>query len=295
MSKEILLESGTNELEIVVFNVGESILGVNVAKVESIIETLPITDVPNAHKNVKGVINYRGRVIPVINMLKALSKECQDPNEPRLLILIHINNNDFAIEVSGVEGIKRLSWQDIESPSHILISDNETPTTGVVKDNERIILMLDFEKILADIDPSLSLKESSRTRGLEGKKIVVAEDSVFLIKIVNESFIKAGAIVEKFSNGKLALDYLRQVSEDEVYCVITDIEMPVMDGLTLTREIKTNERLKSIPVILFSSIVSENLKHRGLSVGADGQITKPEIDKLISMVMEIGSQRNIKK
>lgn len=147
--------------------------------------------------------------------------------------------------------------------------------------------MLDFEKILADIDPSLAMKESKETKGLEGKKLVVAEDSTFLLKVVNESLLKAGATVEKFGNGKDALDYLQTCSVDEIHCVITDIEMPIMDGLTLTKHIKSNAKLKGIPVIVFSSIANESLKHKSLSVGADAQITKPEIDKLVELVKTI--------
>ena len=150
--------------------------------------------------------------------------------------------------------------------------------------------MLDLEKILGDIDPLLALKESNATKGLEGKKLVVAEDSTFLLKVVNESLLKAGATVEKFSNGKDALDYLLTCPADEIHCVITDIEMPIMDGLTLTKQIKSNPDLKKIPVILFSSIANESLKHKGLSVGADAQITKPEIDKLVELVKTIKSQ-----
>lgn len=287
MKQDILLESGTNELEIVIFKVGDSVLGVNVAKIESIITYQPITEVPNSSKNVKGIINHRGKVIPVIDLITTLEQDCPKNPKERLLILININNSDFAIEVSSVIGIKRLSWVDIEIPSSILISNNKTPITGIVKEKEEIILMLDLEKILADICLPLALKESKVTEGLEGKKLVVAEDSTFLLKVVNESLVKAGATVEKFGNGKDALDYLQTCSIDEIHCVITDIEMPIMDGLTLTKQIKMNSKLKEIPVILFSSIVNEGLKHKCQSVGADAQITKPEIDKLVEIVKTI--------
>jgi len=288
MKQDILLESGINEFEIVIFKVGDSVLGVNVAKVECIVTYQPITEIPNSNKNIRGVINYRGRVIPVLDLIKILNQNCPKTPKERLLILININNSDFAVEVSSVTGIRRLSWKEIETPSSILLSQNETPITGIVKtNNEEIILMLDFEKVLADIDPSLAMKDSRATKGLEGKKLVVAEDSTFLLKIVNESLLKAGATVEKFGNGKDALDYLLNCSVDEIHCVITDIEMPIMDGLTLTKQIKTNPKLKVIPVILFSSIANENLWHKGISVGADAQITKPEIDKLVEMVTTI--------
>jgi len=288
LKQDILLESGINELEIVIFKAGDSVLGVNVAKVECILTYQTITVVPNSNKNIMGVMNYRGRVIPVLDLIKTLKQDCPKTHKERLLILININNSDFAVEVSSVTGIRRLSWKEIETPSPILLSHNETPITGIVKTNhDEIILMLDFEKILADIDPSLAMKASHSTKGLEGKKLVVVEDSTFLLKVVNESLVKAGATVEKFGNGKEALDYLQNCSIVEIHCVITDIEMPVMDGLTLTKQIKSNPKLKEIPVILFSSIANEGLKHKGISVGADAQITKPEIDKLMELVKNI--------
>lgn len=288
MKQDILLESGNNELEIVIFKVGDSVLGVNVAKVECILTYQPITEVPNSNKNIKGILNYRGRVLPVLDLIKILKRDCSKISNERLLILININNSDFAVEVSSVSGIRRLSWKEIETPSSILLNQNETPITGIVKTNtDEIILMLDFEKILADIDPSLALKEAKVTKGLEGKKLVIVEDSTFLLKVVNESLLKAGATVEKFGNGRDALDYLQKSPLDKIHCVITDIEMPIMDGLTLTRHIKSDPTLKEIPVILFSSIASEALKHKGLSVGADAQITKPDIDKLVELVITI--------
>lgn len=177
MKQAILLESGINELEIVVFKVGDSVLGVNVAKVECILTNQPTTVIPNSNKNIKGVINYRGRVIPVLDLIKTLKQDCNKPTKERLLILININNSDFAVEVSSVSGIRRLSWKEIETPPPIFLSQNETPITGIVNTkNDGITLMLDFEKILADLDPSLALKESRAIKGLEGKRLVVAED-----------------------------------------------------------------------------------------------------------------------
>ncbi|AFM40566.1 chemotaxis signal transduction protein [Desulfosporosinus acidiphilus SJ4] len=285
MKTDILLESGTNELEIVTFKVGDSLLGVNVAKVERIITYQPITDIPHSSKNVKGVINHRGNVLPVLDLNTALKERCQKAPTERFLIIININKSSFAAEVSSVIGIRRLSWTQIEAPSSILLKGNETPITGIVKTNQdETILMLDFEKILADIDPSLALKESTETNGLEGKKLIVAEDSTFLLKVVNESLLKAGATVEKFGNGRDAFEYLQTCPVDEVFCVITDIEMPVMDGMALTKQIKSNPDLKEIPVIIFSSISNEGLQNKILSVGADAQITKPEIDKLVELI-----------
>ena len=142
MKQEILLESGINELEIVIFKAGDSVLGINVAKVECIVTSQSITRIPNSESNVKGIINYRGRVIPVIDLIKTLKSECSKTSKERLLILININNSDFAVEVSSVTGIRRLSWTEIEPPPPILLGNNETPITGVVKTNPNEIILM---------------------------------------------------------------------------------------------------------------------------------------------------------
>lgn len=288
--KEILLESGTNELEVVVFKVGDGLFAVNVAKVETILMSMPIVEVPNAHANVKGLINYRGRVLSVIDLTKALNKQDLKPADQKLMILTHINRNHFVIEVDEVIGIQRLSWNQIEAPSNMLVGEDKNMSiTGIIKmENDDIILVLDLESILAETNTDLALKEGKLTSGLDGKRIVIAEDSAFLVKIIKKTFDNTGAIVELFNNGKEAWDYLRKIENpDDVHCVVTDIEMPVMDGLSLTKKIKDDKTLASIPVILFSSIVSDSLKHQGISVGADDQITKPEIDGLVKKVMRI--------
>lgn len=150
-----------------------------------------------------------------------------------------------------------------------------------------MILMLDLEKILADINQGLAFEEGEILEDFKGKTIVVAEDSAFLLQIVHNTFAKAGANVKSFSDGRKALDFLENTNPEAIYCVITDIEMPVMDGLTLTKNIKSHHELKSIPVILFSSIVSEKLRHQGLSVGANDQVTKPELNQLVDKVINI--------
>ena len=288
MTSNILLESGINELEIVVFKVGDSIFAVNVAKVDSILNALPVTKIPQAHRNIKGLINYRNKVYPVVNLSNALNVECIVPEEKRLMILIQINNQDFAIEVSQVLGIKRLSWQDIKSPSALVMGRQNTSITGVVnEDEDNMILMLDLEKILSEISSSLAVKKADVLEDLNGKRIIVAEDSTFLLKVVRDTFADAGAIVEAFNNGREALEYLRKMDPESIYCVITDIEMPIMDGLTLTRNIKEDSDLKSIPVIIFSSIVSDKLKHQGISVGADDQITKPKLGELVDRILSL--------
>ncbi|WP_041701721.1 chemotaxis protein [Gottschalkia acidurici] len=286
MENKILLETGTNELEIVVFKVGKGIFGINVAKVESIITHQPITQVPNMPEGVEGVINHRGQVINVIRLEEILNFPSGIPEKDRFFIVTHFNNNTYAFEVSSVVGINRLSWEDIEQPSDMINNKTNSPLVGIVK-KEDIILLLDFEKIVSD---NTSVIEDNtkfnKSLDLRGKKVVIAEDSPFLINVLEQALENSGVKdIVKFKNGADTWEYINSLgSIDELFCLITDIEMPSMDGLTLTKKIKENKIYNKLPVILFSSLISEDLKHRGESVGADAQISKPEFEHLIDVL-----------
>ena len=288
MENKILLETGTNELEIVVFKVGAGTFGINVAKVESIITHQPISEVPDVPEGVKGVINHRGEVINVISLEETLKFPSDIPEEERFFIVTHFNNNTFAFEVSSVVGITRLSWKDIEQPSGVLNNAKNSPLIGIVK-REEIILLLDFEKIVSDKSDLMEQKtEFNKKLNLQGKKIIVAEDSPFLMNIIDGALKDSGAgEVVKFQNGLDAWNYINsQENIDDIYCLVTDIEMPAMDGLTLTKMVKESKTYGHLPVVLFSSLISDDLKHKGESVGADAQISKPEFESLIDILKE---------
>lgn len=288
MENEILLETGTNELEIVVFKVGTGTFGINVAKVESIITHQPISEVPDAPEGVKGVINHRGDIINVISLEDTLKFPSDIPEEDRFFIVTHFNAATFAFEVSSIVGITRLSWQDIDQPSGVLNNQYNSPIIGIVK-KEEIILLLDFEKIVADKSDFLEREESSGQQlKLNGKKILVAEDSSFLMNVLDETLKNSGVgEILKFKNGLEAWDYISALSNiDDIFALITDIEMPSMDGLTLTKMVKENDLYRDIPVILFSSLISADLQHKGESVGADAQISKPQFNSLLSILKE---------
>lgn len=286
MENKILLETGTNELEIVVFKVGTGTFGINVAKVESIITHQPISEVPDVPEGVKGVINHRGNVINVISLEETLKFPSNIPEEDRFFIVTHFNSATFAFEVSSVVGITRLSWKDIDQPSGVLNNSYNSPLIGIVK-KEEIILLLDFEKIVADKSDLLDAKtEFKKELNLNGKRILIVEDSPFLMNIINEALKDSGAEdIIKFKNGLEAWNYISSLDDvDDIYCLITDIEMPSMDGLTLTKMVKDDKVYGKLPVVLFSSLISDDLKHKGESVGADAQISKPEFRDLIDIL-----------
>lgn len=292
MENKILLETGTNELEIVVFKVGSGTFGINVAKVESIINYEPVSEVPNMPEGVKGVINHRGEVINVICLEETLKFPSDVPKEDRFFIVTHFNSSTFAFEVSSVVGITRLSWKDIDQPSGVLSNSHSSPLIGIVK-KEEIILLLDFEKIVADKSDLIEDKtEFNKKLKLDGKKILVAEDSPFLMNIIDGALKGSGAgEIIKFKNGAEAWNYISSLTEiEDIFCLVTDIEMPSMDGLTLTKKIKESKTYNKIPVVLFSSLISDDLKHKGESVGADAQISKPEFESLIDILKKFESE-----
>ena len=295
MENNILLESGTNELEVLEFVVGEQSFGINIAKVIEIMHYQPMIPVPDSPPEFEGVFTPRDKVISVIDLHKVLNKESGDP-EHDLLIICHFNQMDVGFHVSSVKGIQRISWEDIEKPPRISGDGMNNIATGIAKFKDRIILILDFEKIVSDINKTAVLDPTGIAAADESKAakhIVIAEDSPFLNTLIVNTLHDAGyKNVISFDNGKDAWDYISGHKAlggdilDQISCLISDIEMPQMDGHRLTKLIKDDEVLHRIPVLLFSSLINEQMRKKGESVGADAQFSKPQIGSLIAHLNE---------
>lgn len=295
--KGVLLESGTNELEIVEFSVANNKFGINVIKVREIINPIPVVSIPNAHKNIEGIIEIRGEILPVINIARVLGYP--DSDQPTLdkFIVTEFNKQKVIFHVHGVDKIHRISWNQIEKPTN-LYQSLDSQIIGVIRKEDGMILLLDFEKIVVDINPATGINHD-RLKQVEKRdrshyRIVAAEDSALLRKLLSDTLTEAGfRQIEFFENGKDALNYLETSIQSEadiekiVHLVITDIEMPVMDGLFLTKQIKEHPIFSKIPVVIFSSLITDDLRHKGQTVGADGQVSKPEIAELIHLVDEL--------
>ncbi len=290
----ILLESGTNEIEIVEFGVRHIRFGINVIKVREIINPVTINPVPNSHPYVEGIIELRGEVLPIVDIAKALKLPPSDTPEKDKFIVTEFNQQKIVFHVHNVTKIHRLSWKQIEKPSD-LYQGLETQITGVVKMEQELILLLDFEKLITDVNPDFGIDVSSvkklGERKRSNKRIVIAEDSPLLRRLIGDTLEEAGYVItEFFENGQDALAYLESIVagnkaiEDQVQLVITDIEMPQMDGHHLTKRIKENDKLSILPVIVFSSLITEDLQHKGQMVGASAQVSKPEIKRLIEQI-----------
>ncbi|MEK5206387.1 MULTISPECIES: chemotaxis protein [Psychrobacillus] len=289
--KGILLESGTNELEIVEFQVGQNKFGINVIKVKEIIQPIGITFIPHAHPHVEGIVQLRGEVLPVVSMNRVLGIPVQNKSDQEKFIVAEFNKQRVVFHVDNVTQIHRISWDQIEKPSDIY-QGSSSHVIGVIKRQEEMILLIDFEKIIVDINPESGISVESvkklGKRERSDKKIVIAEDSPLLRKLLHDTLTEAGyANLEFFENGLDAINYLDQITKvtndiaEHVQIVVTDIEMPQMDGHTLTKKIKEHTILSKLPVLIFSSLITDDLRHKGDQVGAEDQISKPEIAELV--------------
>lgn len=303
MDSKILLENGTNELEILEFTLGNNSYGINVAKIREIITYQPITPVPNSHPSIEGIFMPRDVMITAIDLKNCLGRGVSEPTG--LFILTNFNKLDLAFHVDTVLGIHRVSWKDIIKPDATISTTDESVSTGIVKKAGKLIIILDFEKIVTDINPETGLKISEIVdmgdRQRSNVPILIAEDSPLLNKLIVESLKKAGYDnLIHTENGQKAYDVVCQCKEDgtlkdHVRLIITDIEMPEMDGHRLTKLIKTDDATADIPIILFSSLVNDDMRRKGEALGADAQLSKPEIGNLVRIVDQLVEDKHLDK
>ena len=293
METNILMESGTNELEVLEFTVGNNHYGINVAKIKEIVPFNVVTPVPNSHPSVEGIFMPRDLMITVVDLAHVIKAAPSPDVKKDMFIITNFNQLNVAFHVHTVVGIHRVSWADIITPDSTISNADNGIATGIVKINNQLIVILDFERIVSDISPETGLKVSD-IEALEGRArnnshILIAEDSPLLIALITDSLKKAGYTnLTACANGQEAWDYLSKVKRgdvpNDVKCVITDIEMPLMDGHRLTKLIKTDDALKKIPVVIFSSLINEQMRAKGESLGADVQLSKPEIGLLVNEI-----------
>ncbi|MGV1099027.1 chemotaxis protein [Thiovibrio sp. JS02] len=302
---DILLKSGTNELEIITLflqwhdrtsnTVSRTAYGINAAKVRELV-AMPekLTEMPESVSAMKGVFLLRDRTIPLIDLCEWFGYEPDLSTEARakwVVVVTEINGKFFGFITHGVDKVYRVSWTQIMPPPALI--SHYSSLTGVCLVDNTIIQMVDFESIIASIDPSMVIDSEAHAivehpeDSQQDKVVVIADDSRIIQDQIKRTLEKAGYKVVAHSDGYDAwsyLDGLRQKGNvrDEVLAVITDIEMPRMDGHHLCLRIKESEEFEGIPVMLFSSLINETARHKGESVGADDQITKPELGNLVS-------------
>jgi len=287
----ILTEVGTNELEVVEFTIGRRPYAINVAKVREIILPVEPMTVPDSHPCVLGVFRNRDEVLPLVDLCKWLkSTEVLDPTQAKIIVA-EFNEMKVGFLVHGVNRIHRVSWADLEAPQAGSMVDSKA-AVGFLRlgcetpEGERIVFLLDFEGMVAEIGPrrvdTNSGGDAAARKRREGKLVLIAEDSQLARKVLRQRLENGGYTVLVTHDGAAAWEKLD--TGTVVDAVVSDIEMPRMDGHHLTRRIKGDERFSRVPVILYSSMIYEEVRHKGEAVGADAQICKPDLgDVLVTL------------
>ncbi|QDU95429.1 chemotaxis protein [Lignipirellula cremea] len=298
-NNDILLESGTNEVEILVFKVGVFRLGINVAKVREILTSQKITKLPKAHPSVVGCFQLRDVVVPCVSLHQRLNQVAKNPTECKL-ILAEFNQTQTAFIVDEVDRIHRISWSDI-LPVPSVVADAASPITAVCNLEGRLVTLLDFETITSEMS-----NEEQRTQQIDNTlavpradcRLLVVDDSP-TVRVILETTLNDNGYtnVTCFEHGAQAWDWISQRLRETgdvsqvADLVITDVEMPSMDGLHLTQTIKRHPQLHGLPVILYSSILTPDNLKKGRSVGADAQLTKRDPSKVVALADELLSKR----
>lgn len=295
----VLTASGTNEFEMLSFTVDGNVYGVNVSKVREIIKYNPITPLPGSDVRILGMTMPRDEIITVVDLRYCLSQKVTEKKETDYFIICHFNKISTAFVVDNVKDIKRFSWNDIVSPTEILNTE-DTVITGLIQSGNDLISILDFEKIMTDIDvnngltvkdvDNISIENIQATKD-KHIKILLAEDSKMLNKLITESITKAGFEVYSCFDGETAYNALKNnynsAEANRFNCIISDIEMPKMDGMKFCKTVKEDEKYSHIPVIMFSSLIDDQMIRKCASVGANAAMSKPEIGKVISIINEL--------
>jgi len=302
---DILLQSGTNELEIITLflqwhdqttgAISRTAYGINAAKVRELV-AMPenLTEIQASVAAMKGIFLLRDRTIPLIDLCEWFGYETDSSPEAKakwVVLVTEINGKFFGFIAHGVDKVYRVSWTKILPPPAIIA--RYSSLTGVCLVDGNIIQMIDFENIIASIDPSMVIDSDAHAitdrpdMGQADKAVVIVDDSRIILDQIRKTLEKAGYRVISKADGQDAWEYLEKLRingtvHDEVLAVVSDIEMPRMDGHNLCKRIKENDGYKGIPVMLFSSLVNDLARHKGDAVGADDQIAKPELGQLVT-------------
>lgn len=306
--QEILLESGTNEMEIMEFFLGSQSFGINVHKLREIIpyEEEKTTSLPDSLPSVLGLFMVRGKTIPLVSLgthLQRREPAEAAPGARRVVLVCEFNDRVNGFLVDGVNQIHRVCWKDVQPMSTYL--ENYRPRfTGSIHIDQREILIVDLEHIISEVDPEMGMAYEPIIPGADQEELVAMRGAIHLMVAEDSTLIRTGILkvltragytwVSTFVDGEECFQAIRSLKKlaqqagepirNRLQLVISDIEMPKMDGLTLCRKIKEELGLSEVKVLIFSSLVNEQMVVKCDSVGADGCITKPQIPELVKLI-----------
>ncbi|SDC74650.1 two-component system, chemotaxis family, response regulator CheV [Cupriavidus sp. YR651] len=288
--------TNNNQFELLLFRLGDAansgqseLFGINVFKVREILVMPSVTTVVGAGLSILGMADIRGQVIPVIDLPRLL--ECKPTSGLNIMLVTEYARSTQGFAVEAVEEIVRLDWSQVISAE---TSVKGGLVTSIAKldvggDNPRLVQVLDVEQILRDVLPTRQPDVDPATVGpalnlRPGTKVLAADDSALARGLIENGLKAMGVQVVMTKTGQEAWEMLGSIADqaashgktvrDEIALVLTDLEMPEMDGFTLTRKIKADARLKSLPVVIHSSLSGEASEEHVRKVGADAYVSK---------------------
>ncbi|MBI5442866.1 MAG: chemotaxis protein CheV [Deltaproteobacteria bacterium] len=283
----VLTEAGTNELEVVEFYVDDHPYAINVAKVREIVRPQKIMSVPESHPCMAGLFRNRDLVLPLVDLGKWLGASSSPDAAQAKVIVTEFNSTKVGFLVHRVSRIHRISWTALETPPEGSMIESST-ALGYLRlsggsEGERIVFLLDFEGIVSELEPKKACGDAGpdpRAELRSGRRILLAEDSALIRKTTRKKLEAAGLTVTEATNGEDAWACLEAGSPIDL--VVSDIEMPRMDGHHLTKRIKQDPRFRELPVILYSSMIYEEVRRKGEALGAEAQVCKPDLNGLVA-------------
>lgn len=292
--------AGENRLELLLFNLGgRQHFGINVFKVQEVIRCPGLTSIPHAHRIMKGLAHLRGKTIPVLDLAMAIGKPPLQDITESYVIVSEYNRSTQGFLVNGVDRIVNINWDEVQPPPKGL--GNENYMTAVTRVDDELIEIIDVEKILAEMVGIITeLKEGRDAFGGDrALRLLVADDSSVARNQIKRTLDQMSIEVTLAKNGKEAHDILKNAVADgkalsETFDIlVSDVEMPVMDGYTLTKAIRGDERLRSLPIMLHTSLSGSFNDAMVKNVGADRFVPKFRAEEFADEVTALAKDKGL--
>jgi two-component system chemotaxis response regulator CheV len=292
----ILLDTGTNEVEFLEIEVSDERFGINVAKVSQLLvwDRTKLTRMPSSDEAFLGAYPFRGSNCSVFDLRILLGMAPAHSDEGRLLLVMEFNERTNGFLVDKVFNIERISWDEFAPLSDSQLDDSTITVIGTIIVDKRVIMILDMEAIMSSVDPSqhvatyanlISAHPTDAHYHRSDVKVLYAEDSGVIRKTTVQTLNRGGFTdVEQFSTGAALLRHVQNHTYGPSTIILSDIEMPELDGLALCKNVKSDPKLQSIPFIFFSSLVNEQMKAKCRSLRADAAFSKPEIHLIVDEI-----------
>ncbi len=287
---------GQNRLELLLFRLdGKQLYGINVFKVKEVLQCPKLTVMPKSNRIVRGVANIRGGTIPILDLAMATGLPGQTSLDHAFVIITEYNTKVQGFLVHSVERIVNMNWEEIHPPPKGTGRDHYL--TAVTRVDNQLVEIIDVEKILSEVAPmseavSVGVIDEATHHKAVSLRVLTVDDSSVARKQVSRCLQTVGVEVVALNDGRQALEYLKQLvaegkkPEEEFLMMISDIEMPEMDGYTLTSEIRNDPRMQKLHIVLHTSLSGVFNQAMVKKVGADDFLAKFRLDDLAARVVD---------